>query len=267
MSSQQQKGASPLPCTPRPVTSSMQAPTYKQSNRATTGTHVMATAMQQHDSICDAQLCLPAPCQQHRAKLLPPNRRAIPSPHRAAHRAKPHMPDQAATSSPAPSHVPRARPRKHAIASHQYIAAASRRPPRSCHCPGSLSIASLPVGSCPTAPPSRRVDSPSRMPPAELPEPPLTQERAPRARLRPAEPPSRSYKATPSLSTAPRTSQLAPSLSLASQRHHQSHPPPSSVLAQRKIALVDLPLRAAPAQGEPGTSIPIHSSLSLCPWI
>jgi hypothetical protein len=227
----------------------------------------MATAMQQHDSIRDAQLCLPAPCQQHRAKLLPLNRRTIPSPHRAAHRAKPRMPDQAATSSPAPSRVPRARPRKNAIAGHQYVAAASRRPPRACRCPGLLSIASLPVGSCPTAPPSHRVDSPSRIPPAELPEPPLTQARAPRARLRLAEPPSRSYKETPSLSTAPCTSQLAPSLSLASQRHHQSRPPPSSVLAQRKIALVDLPLRAAPAQGEPGTSIPIHSYLSLCPWI
>jgi hypothetical protein len=218
-----------LLCTPRPVTSSMQAAAYKQSNRATaTGTHAMATAMQQHDSIRDAQLCLPAPCQQHRAKLLPPNHRAIPSPHRAAHRAKP---DQAATSSPAPSRAPRARPRKHAIAGHQYVAAASRRPPRASRCPGSLSVASLPVGSCPTAPPSRRADSPSRIPPAELPEPPLTQARAPRARLRPAEPPSRSYKETPSLSTAPRTSQLAPSLSLASHRHHQSRPPPSTVLA------------------------------------
>jgi hypothetical protein len=41
-------------------------------------------------------------------------------------------------------------------------------------CPCSLSIASLPVESCPTVPPSRRVDSQSRIPPAELPEPPLT---------------------------------------------------------------------------------------------
>jgi hypothetical protein len=52
------------------------------------------------------------------------------------------------------------------------------------------------------------------------------------ASLRPAEPPSRSYKETPSLSTAPRT------LSLASQGHHRSRPAPSSVLAQRKVALV-----------------------------
>jgi hypothetical protein len=45
---------------------------------------------------------------------------------------------------------------------------------RTCRCPGSLSTASLPVGSCPTATPSRRVYSPSRIPQAELPEPPLT---------------------------------------------------------------------------------------------
>jgi hypothetical protein len=101
-------------------------------------------------------------------------RRAIPSPHPVAHRAKPRVPDQAATSSPAPSHVSHARPRKHAITGHQCVAAASRRPPRTCRCPGSLSIASLPVWSCPTAPSSRRVDPPSRIPPAELPEPPLT---------------------------------------------------------------------------------------------
>jgi hypothetical protein len=52
----------------------MQAATCKQSNRATAaGTHAMATAMQQHDGIRDAQPCLPAPCQQHRAKLPPRN--------------------------------------------------------------------------------------------------------------------------------------------------------------------------------------------------
>jgi hypothetical protein len=56
------------------TTSSMLAATYKQSNRATaTGTHTMATETQQHDGIRDAQLRLPAPCQQHHAKLLPPN--------------------------------------------------------------------------------------------------------------------------------------------------------------------------------------------------
>jgi hypothetical protein len=135
-----------------------------------TGTH----AMQQPDGVRDAQLCLPAPCQQHRAKLLPPTRCAIPSPHLAARRANPRVPDRDTASSLAPSHVPRARPRKHAIAGQQCVVAASRRPPRTCRCPGSLSIASLPVGSCPTALPSRRVDSPSRIPPAELPEPSLT---------------------------------------------------------------------------------------------
>jgi hypothetical protein len=116
-----------------------------------------------------ADLLCSRTCEQERSA-----KAAVPSHHRAAHRAKPRMPDQTATSSPAPSRVPRARPRKHAIAGHQYVTAASRRPPRACRCPGSLSIASLPVGSCPTAPPSRRVDSPSRIPPAELPEPPLT---------------------------------------------------------------------------------------------
>jgi hypothetical protein len=45
------------------------------------------------------------------------------------------------------------------------------------------------------------------------------------------------------------------------QHHHQSRPPPSSVLAQRKVALVDLPLQAIPARGEPEPSFPIHFSL------
>jgi hypothetical protein len=55
------------------------------------------------------------------------------------------------------------------------VAYASRQlKPHEQTCPGSLSIASLPVESCPTVPPSRRVDSPSRIPLAELPEPPLT---------------------------------------------------------------------------------------------
>jgi hypothetical protein len=57
------------------------------------------------------------------------------------------MPDQAATSSPAPSRVPRARPRKHAITGHQYVlpqaaghlapAAAPARSPLH-HCPSGL---------------------------------------------------------------------------------------------------------------------------------
>jgi hypothetical protein len=47
-------------------------------------------------------------------------------------------------------------------------------PIRACRCPCSLSTASLTVGSCLTAPPSRCVFSPSRIPSAELPEPPLT---------------------------------------------------------------------------------------------
>jgi hypothetical protein len=47
-------------------------------------------------------------------------------------------------------------------------------PAQACRCPGSLSTASMPVGFCPTGPPSRHVYSPSRIPPAELPQPPLT---------------------------------------------------------------------------------------------
>jgi hypothetical protein len=86
--------------------------------------------------------------------------------------------------------------------------------------------------------------------------------RAPCAHHPAKEPPFRGYKRTSDSPTLPRTSQLAPSLSLASQ-HHQSHPPPSSVLAQRKVALVDLPLQAVPARGEPEPSFPIHFCLPI----
>jgi hypothetical protein len=69
------KLAPPLPCASSMQHASYTLLTYMQSNRATTttGTHAMATAMQQHDCIRDAQLRLQAPCQQHRAMLLPPN--------------------------------------------------------------------------------------------------------------------------------------------------------------------------------------------------
>jgi hypothetical protein len=196
-----------------------------------TGTH----AMQQPDGIRDAQLCLPTPCQQHRAKLLPPTRCAIPSPHLAARRAKPRVPDHDVASSPAPSRVPRARPRKHAIAGHQWVAAASRWPPRACRCPGSLSIASLPVGCCPTAPPSHRVDSPSRIPSAELPEPPLTGKHELRVRgSRPSHRLPAPINSPTSLAASPRTSQALHSLSLPRAPTAALHKPPLLQTTRRR---------------------------------
>jgi hypothetical protein len=66
-------------------------------------------------------------CKLHASSTAPSccrrTRCAIPSPHRAARRAKLRVPDQAATSSPAPSRVPRARPHKHTTAGHQCAAA------------------------------------------------------------------------------------------------------------------------------------------------
>jgi hypothetical protein len=258
MSSQQQRGASPLPCTPRPVTSSMQAASYKQQQQAHTRWQQRCSSMiayATHNFACQLHASSTAlSCRRrtvvpshHLTELLTAPSRACPTrprPRRLRRHAF-HAQGRASTPSPATStSLPQA-------AGHLTPAAAPARSP-SHRCPSGL-----------VQQHRRRVASTPRH---ELPQPPLTQARAPR-RLRLAEPPSRSYKETPSPSTAPRTSQLAPSLSLASQRHHQSRPPPSSVLAQRKVTLVDLPLRAAPAQGEPGTSIPIHSSLSLCPWI
>jgi hypothetical protein len=114
----------------------------------------------------------------------------------------------------------------------------------------------------PFTPPTRAVVTMPRF----FPKPPLQPTaRAPRARpLRRLSQPINRRRRSP-LHPAP--PQLLHPPFLALQRSHQSCPPPSSVLAQRKVALVDLRLRAAPAQGEPAMSIPIHSSLSPYPWI
>jgi hypothetical protein len=147
--------------------------------------------------------------------------------------------------------------RKHATAGHQCVAAASCRPPRACHCPSSLSIASLPIGSCPTAPLSRRVDSSSRIPPAELPEPPLTGKHELRVRgSRPLHRFPAPINSPASLAALPRTSQALPSLS------PELPPPPStSRPCYRPPAAVDLLPQAAPAQGENRNESPSTSSL------
>jgi hypothetical protein len=135
-------------------------------------------------------------------------------------------------------------------------------PTRACRCPGSLSTASLPVGSCPTTSPSRRVYSPSRIPPAKLPEPPVTCKHELRV-LDPGwdtafpTPINRGRRSLPRL--APPQQPPSSSLALHRRRHcclYFSSPPP-----------VDLPIRAAPARGELRRSFHIHSSPSPCPWI
>jgi hypothetical protein len=144
--------------------------------------------------------------------------------------------------------------------------AASRRPPRATHSclplPRLALHCILPVGSCPTASPSRHVYSPSRIPPAELPEPPLTCKHELRV-FDPGRdttfpmPKNRGWRSLPCL--APPQQPPSSSLALHRRRHcclYFSSPLP-----------VDLPIRAAPARGELRKSFPIHSSPSPCPWI
>jgi hypothetical protein len=152
---------------------------------------------------------------------------AVPShhPHRAAHRAKPRVPDQAATSSPALSCVPRARPHKHTITGHQCVPVASRRPPRACRCPRLPlhCIAARRVLSNSTAVASRR--PPVANPAGRAARTAINrQARAPRARPRPRyhlPAPINSPHRSPPRPAPPRHFPLSP---LSSHRRHPKPP-------------------------------------------